>query len=311
MDIGVVSLNTSEKIASIVDRIYKWHTGNCPKSSIFFHENIKNIIPEGHVPTTIELLCKRSELIISIGGDGTFLYTARLCDFQRPLIGINAGSLGFLADINEENLEYSLDLINLKKFEIEKRGILKITTTENNFNAVNDIYLNRVGPKLASVLLFYNGNFINEYQGDGLIIATPSGSTAYSLSAGGPIVQPDLRAYIITPICPHSLTERSLILSGTKCSADGYPGQVQLVVKSEVLLSVDGIEIGIIKPDKYDYGSMKKRPNSDPWLQDTIDVSYDSKELSIIQMDQACFFKSLRSKLQWGMVLKNKGTINV
>lgn len=282
MNIGIVSLNTDEKVVKILRRIYTWHVANCPESRIDFHENLKDILPDRKESITPNnFLCSQNDVLVSIGGDGTFLYTARLCDYSKSILGINTGSLGFLADVHEKDVERSLDNIKAGASKISKRGVLDIRKpmTVSSFKAINDIYLNRKGPKLASVLLSYDGKFINEYQADGLIISTASGSTAYSLSAGGPIVQPELKVYVITPICPHSLTERPIILSGDK--------SLKLEIRSNMILSIDGIEKGSLSS------------------QDYIDISYQEKELSVIQMDSLSFFDSLRSKLHWGKVLKN------
>ncbi len=154
-------------------------------------------------------LLDKSEAIISVGGDGTFLSVAHLCRFtEKPIIGINLGDLGFLTDLGPEDLETNIDRIRNGDYKKISRMVLEASLYRDNnkictFHALNDIFVNRINtPKLTSISAWYGTDFITDFFADGIIVATPNGSTAYSLSAGGPIVEPNVKAFILTPICP-------------------------------------------------------------------------------------------------------------
>lgn len=159
------------------------------------------------------------DCILVLGGDGTLLRAARnMMDNDIPLLGINLGTLGYLAEVESANLEAALDQLLQDDFTREERMMLvgkveKQGTCEENF-ALNDIVISRCGSlQILTFHIYVNGQFLNSYSADGIIVATPTGSTGYNMSAGGPIVEPCARLLLLTPICPHTLNTRSIILA--------------------------------------------------------------------------------------------------
>ncbi len=170
--------------------------------------------------TNPEDVPKDTEAVIVIGGDGTMIQAARdLMSLELPLIGINYGALGFLAEIEKDNFKETLDKLLCDEYKIEERLLIsaRVYNTKGNeklYNfALNDIAISRSGSvRLIDYNIKVNGLDLNAYRADGLIISTPTGSTAYNLSAGGPIVKPNADLLVVTPICPHTLSSRSIIL---------------------------------------------------------------------------------------------------
>ena len=225
---------------------------------------------------------KDVDLAISIGGDGTFIRLSRMvAPFGVPVLGVNTGRLGFLADIAAENTISTLMELEKKECHIENRTMLELQTSKNyhkNSNlAVNEIaVLRRDTSSLLVVKLYADNKFINNYWADGLIIATPTGSTAYSMAAGGPIVTPGSQNLIITPISPHSLTVRPLVISNdveltieVESRADNY--MVSVDSRSEI---VDINEKLIIKQSPY--------------------------KLKVVKDKNHDYYSTLREKLMWG-----------
>jgi len=164
--------------------------------------------------TTAEEL-QACDLIITIGGDGSLLHFLHLIGIPNiPIVGINFGSLGFLADISVQNIFEGLEAICQGSYKASERIVLEGVLQEKTIGfAVNEVVIHRgCHPHIVDLALHIDGTFVNTFSADGLIIATPSGSTAYSLSSGGPIVSPEIEAYIITPISPHTLSNRPLVL---------------------------------------------------------------------------------------------------
>ncbi|MBN2188363.1 MAG: NAD(+)/NADH kinase [Chitinispirillaceae bacterium] len=280
---GVVAFSECPHLHEVAARICAWSREQTVP--VVLHPFFKTFAPQGAVVAGDEQsLLSSSDAVISVGGDGTFLSVAHLCRFtQKPVIGINLGGLGFLTDIGPENLEQSLLKIREGKYSIISRMVLEACVKRGDtalcsFNALNDIFINRINiPKLASISAWCGSDFIADFRADGIIIATPSGSTAYSLSCGGPIVDPDVKALLLTPICPHSLNERPLVLPADK--------SVRLRINEknpDLLLSADGLE------------SLKLQSG------DEVTVSYGGASTNLIQLAEQSYFSLLRSKLDWG-----------
>lgn len=160
------------------------------------------------------------ECIIVLGGDGTLIQAARDLNKKNiPMLGVNIGTLGFLTDVDKDNIYDALSAVIKDEYEVDDRMMLHGAVYRNgeliyDNTALNDIVINRCGTlKVIDFDVYVNGEYLNAYSADGVIIATATGSTAYSLSAGGPIVQPNAEIMMITPICPHTLNKRSIILS--------------------------------------------------------------------------------------------------
>jgi NAD+ kinase len=284
---GIIAFRQSEKIHFTLDRILKWsEAGGVP---VFFHPVTASYVHNSaYVCATENELISKSEALVSVGGDGTFLSAVHLSHFSgKPVIGVNMGGLGFLTDIGPEDLEGCLDKLTKGDYRTTARMLLEARIIRggnvlSTMRALNDIFINRFDkPKLTSISAFSGDRYISEFVSDGLIVSTPSGSTAYSLAAGGPIVDPDVKAFLLTPICPHSLTERPLILPCDR--------QVRLVMSqknAEMTLSADGIE------------SLRLKSS------DEVLVSFCGDQTNLIQLSQRTHFDLLRSKLGWGKDFK-------
>ena len=163
---------------------------------------------------------ENTECAIVLGGDGTLLKAARdMMDSDIPLLGVNLGTLGYLAEVEISNIESALDKLICGEYKREDRmmlsgAIYQTDGTEIRNFALNDIVISRCGSlQILQFDIFVNGKFLNSYSADGMIVATPTGSTGYNMSAGGPIVEPGAKLLLLTPICPHTLNTRSIILS--------------------------------------------------------------------------------------------------
>lgn len=174
--------------------------------------------PEGY--TDKSQVGTETECVIVLGGDGTLLQAAAdLVDMNIPFLGINLGTLGFLAEVNVSGIAEALDRLILGEYEIEKRMMLCGTSflkeaVTDHARALNDIVITRKGSlQIINFNIYVNGQFLHRYHADGVIVATPTGSTGYNLSAGGPVVEPRASLILVSPICPHSMQNRSIVLA--------------------------------------------------------------------------------------------------
>jgi len=286
---GIVAFKKTAQIAEVLCRIQKWSKVNCV--DVYFHPNLADQLSNAnHAEISEESFLEKCEAVVSVGGDGTFLSAARMSRFsEKPIIGVNLGGLGFLTDISPEELEINLNKIRSGQYHTISRmvleaGVQRQGDTICKFNALNDIYINRINtPKLTSISAWCGSDFITDFFADGIIVATPNGSTAYSLSAGGPIVEPAVQAFLLTPICPHSLTERPLILPCDRT--------IKLVINEknpDLLLSADGLESQRLQTG------------------DEITVSYGGVRTNLIQLAERSYFALLRNKLGWGQGYKKE-----
>ena len=186
--------------------------------------------------------------ILVIGGDGTILAAARmLVGSNIPLLGINLGTLGFLADVNLADLSKTLDLLLQDQYQVENRIMLTAEVYKQGekaatYIALNDFNINRFGAsRVIGLKVGINGSVIDRYRADGVIVCTPTGSTGYNLSAGGPIINPTCKNFVITPICPHSLTARSIVLAKEDIVTVEVE-QIRSNIKEEAIISFDGRE---------------------------------------------------------------------
>ena len=189
-----------------------------------------------------------TQCIIVIGGDGTILAAARmLVGSNIPLLGINLGTLGFLADVNLADLSKTLDLLLQDQYQVENRIMLTAEVYKQGekaatYIALNDFNINRFGAsRVIGLKVGINGSVIDRYRADGVIVCTPTGSTGYNLSAGGPIINPTCKNFVITPICPHSLTARSIVLAKEDIVTVEVE-QIRSNIKEEAIISFDGRE---------------------------------------------------------------------
>ena len=189
-----------------------------------------------------------TQCILVIGGDGTILAAARmLVGSNIPLLGINLGTLGFLADVNLADLSKTLDLLLQDQYQVENRIMLTAEVYTQGekaatYIALNDFNINRFGAsRVIGLKVGINGSVIDRYRADGVIVCTPTGSTGYNLSAGGPIINPTCKNFVITPICPHSLTARSIVLAKEDIVTVEVE-QIRSNIKEEAIISFDGRE---------------------------------------------------------------------
>ena len=189
-----------------------------------------------------------TQCILVIGGDGTILAAARmLVGSNIPLLGINLGTLGFLADVNLADLSKTLDLLLQDQYQVENRIMLTAEVYKQGekaatYIALNDFNINRFGAsRVIGLKVGINGSVIDRYRADGVIVCTPTGSTGYNLSAGGPIINPTCKNFVITPICPHSLTARSIVLAKEDIITVEVE-QIRSNIKEEAIISFDGRE---------------------------------------------------------------------
>ena len=211
-----------------------------------YNRNVTSIdIPEG------------TQCILVIGGDGTILAAARmLVGNTIPLLGINLGTLGFLADVNLADLSKTLDLLLIDQYQVENRIMLTAEVYKQGekaatYIALNDFNINRCGAsRVIGLKVGINGSTIDCYRADGVIVCTPTGSTGYNLSAGGPIINPTCKNFVITPICPHSLTARSIVLAKEDVVTVEVE-QIRSNIKEEAIISFDGREgLSIVPGDQ-------------------------------------------------------------
>lgn len=226
-----------------------------------------------------------TECAIVLGGDGTIIQAAdALAESEIPLFGINLGTLGFLAEIEKPDILDALDQLMEDHYSIEKRMMLQgkvisECTPLYKKNALNDIVITRSGfSRLISLKIFVNDELVNTYLGDGVIIATPTGSTGYNLSAGGPVITPYSNGMVITPVCPHTLSARSIVVS----SHDRISVEVERTKKTqeeEAIATFDGMMGGKLKE------------------KDRIEIKKASVETKLIKLSNPGFFEILRNKL--------------
>lgn len=177
-------------------------------------------LPEGYNYTNPAYIDDDTEGILVLGGDGTLIQAAHdVVDCQIPILGINLGTLGYLAEIDKSNLMQACDALFRDTYEIEERMMLeagKNDCGEERQVALNDVVISRVGPlRVIEYLIYVNERYLTSYKADGIIVATPTGSTGYSMSAGGPIIAPQAQMMVITPICPHTLNRTSVVLDAS------------------------------------------------------------------------------------------------
>ena len=224
------------------------------------------------------------DIVAVLGGDGTMMHAvSRLGDFDKPVAGINIGTLGFLTSCTDSEIEQFADAVSKRNFTISVRTILEATVHRKDrstvtYHALNEVTLARGETgRLVTLKAMVNGEWLNRYRADGLIVATPTGSTAYSLSAGGPLISPQSSVMVVTPICPHSLSQRSLVLS-------------------------DDVEVEL-SPERTDDGPMiftvdgRDTTRIDPG--DWVLIKKSHRSFHLLRLPGTSFYEALRQKLGW------------
>ncbi len=236
-------------------------------------------------------LCDAADLVIAIGGDGTMLYASRLARGSgTPILGINRGRLGFLADVTPDEMINSVEQVLQGNYTRDSRMLLEAclhtdSGKESTAFALNDVVLQRRETgRMVDFSTRIAGQYVNTHSGDGLIIATPTGSTAYALSCGGPIIEPQLNAVAVVPICPHTLTDRPLVIAAEQAI------EIVLLERDETLaeITVDGFSMGEIRP------------------RDRLVISAADQRITLVHPPSYDFYGILRSKLFWGRDSRNR-----
>ncbi len=232
-------------------------------------------------------LVGESDILLSFGGDGTLLSTARLAgESEKPILGVNIGKLGFLTEVEIRELDQAVEQIIGGNFKTEKRTVMEARSDKlpEPVFAFNDfIFVRKEAIRMIRVRVHVDSEFLQSYTADGLIISSPTGSTAYSLSSSGPILTPSLEAFVINPICPHVLTMRPIVISSRQTV------QVQLEAPCHALFSADGVI------------------ESDISHHDLITVREARHRIHLVKLGHRSFFDVLRSKLNWGEDVRNTG----
>ena len=247
----------------------------------------------GHLWETVEkpghltYSSEKADLVLSVGGDGTFLETVlQVNDLGIPIAGVNTGRMGFLANISADEISNSIDLLCKSEYEIIERCLLEISHPAGIFDgnpslALNEITIQKADLSMITISVFINEIHLNTYWADGLIVSTATGSTAYNLSVGGPILSPDDESIIISPIAPHNLTIRPIILSGE--------GRIRMVIEGrskEYLTTCDF--------------RSKRMP-----FDEEIHIVRSPVKIKTVMLKGNDFYSTLRNKLMWGADTRN------
>jgi NAD+ kinase len=285
--IGIIAKKNKPEAATIVGNLVEWLRPK--KIEVYIEKEMEELLSptlsEGYWKSVErEEMPPDVEMIIVLGGDGTLLSVARqVWNKNIPILGVNLGGLGFLTEITLDELYSVLERVLRDDFEINEREILKAGVIRRGkriaeFIVLNDAVINKGAlARIIDLETTINGEYLSTFRSDGLIISTPTGSTAYNLSAGGPIVYPSLHTIIITPICPHTLTIRPIIIPDDV--------KIRALLKSsneEVTLTLDGQQGFTLK------------------FEDVVEVGKAEGRILLIKSPYRHYFELLREKLKWG-----------
>jgi NAD+ kinase len=280
--VGIISRPRRGDIAAVVPRLLAWLQERGVNA--FCDSETAECIPSSCPVKTREEIPAISDLLIVLGGDGTLLAAARLLgDRNVPILPVNMGGLGFLTSVTLDDLYPVLEQAIKGEARYSERVMLESRVIRQGkpfhcVRALNDAVLNKAAlARIIDLELRIDGEFVCNYKADGLIIATPTGSTAYSLSAGGPIVYPVVSAFVITPICPHTLTNRPLVIPDNAKIEIAYAGG-----EAPIYLTVDG-QVGV-----------------ELHANDVVALSAAPLRLRLVRPQEKTYFSVLRDKLKWG-----------
>lgn len=230
-----------------------------------------------------EKLAGSVDLLVVLGGDGTMIATARMLgDREVPVLGINYGTLGYLAEFRTEEMTAALEAIFNDDYRLDRRVMLDVELRRNEQRVaqnrvLNDAVISKSAlARIIEIETWFDRQFVNSFRADGLIVSTPTGSTAYNLSAGGPLIYPSMEAVVITPICPHTLSNRPIVVP------DDVEIELRLKTREEVAVTLDG-QIGFPLE-----------------IEDQIFVRKSNTKFNIVQPTNRNYFDVLRDKLRWG-----------
>ena len=279
--IGIIFKQQDARIRSIASDIVPWLQSR--GIEVLLDKALMDQCPASAGFAAPEEVARQADMVSVFGGDGTFLYAARLIGAAGiPILGINLGSLGFLTEVKLEEMHTAFEGLLSGKYRLEERMLLSVEVLRNKnviarYLALNDAVINKGAlARITDLEVSVNSQPVLFTRADGLIISTPTGSTAYSLAAGGPIVYPTMNAFVIVPICPHALANRPFVIPD--CDAVG----VRLRHGTDVMLTVDG-QVGMPLQQ-----------------QDCINICRAQPTLKLVLPFGSTFFTLLREKLRWG-----------
>ena len=279
--IGVFCKPKAPSATDILGRLIPWLRKQ--DYHIFLDTGTAAIINESSSYEKREI-SQQADLLIVLGGDGTLLSVARATHPHNiPILAVNLGSLGFLAEISIEELYPTLENILAGKFEIENRMLLNACIWRNgekveDHNVLNDVVINKGAvARVINLQVLVDGQYMTSYRADGLIIATPTGSTAYSLSAGGPIIHPSMHTLVLSPICPFTLTNRSILIPD------------QSVIQVKLAAEYDDVRVTLDGQEGYDMRAG-----------DILEIKKTKTSFQLIRGPNKNYYQILRDKLHWG-----------
>lgn len=290
----IITNSEKDKNLETTKRIYDYltaHGRSCTvreyqkqDKSDLLQENGESSVPPGY--TDADWIPKGTECILVLGGDGTLIRAARdTVKRNIPLLGINLGNLGYLAEIEKTGVVDAMDSLMADSYTVEPRMMLEGSVFREKEGmahnlALNDIVVNRAGAlRVIDYEIYVNGEFLNRYSADGIIVSTPTGSTGYSLSAGGPIVSPMASMIVVTPICPHTLTARSIVLSGEdRVTVRLGPGR--RADREEAFVTFDGEVLVPVATGDY------------------VEIQKSEKTADILKISKISFLEILRNKMR-------------
>ncbi len=280
--IGIISRPRRSNLALVVPPLLEWLEAHGIQTLI--DEETASSLPNDSKGQTRERVADASQLLLVLGGDGTMLAAARLAAPRGiPILPINMGSLGFLTSFTLEELHPALDDTLEGRYSLSERVMISVELERSgkvieNQRVLNEVVINKGAlARMIELELTIDADFVCRYRADGLIVASPTGSTAYSLSAGGPIVHPAVESFVITPICPHTLSDRPLVVRDSSSIEMKLSGNTE-----SVFLTLDGQRGIPLQPT------------------DLVRVSRAKELLKLIQPPKKSYFEILRSKLKWG-----------
>jgi NAD+ kinase len=279
---AIISKPGSPELGRIVPQVASWLRGH--GYTIIVDPVTSQFCNDAQVTESSELVLKRPDFVIVLGGDGTLLATARIvATADIPIMGINLGSLGFLTEVKQDEIERALEAIDAGRGSVTSRAMLhcqlqRASQCIANYEALNDVVISQSTlARITDIDVFVNGVFVSNYKADGLIVSTPTGSTAYSLAAGGPVLSPDVPAFVITPVASHALTNRSLVVQDTAVI------EVRMKISREAaFLTIDG-QPGMMLANG-----------------DVVQCRKSMMQVKLLKLPERSFFDVLRTKLKWG-----------
>ncbi len=279
---AIISKPGSPELGRIVPQVASWLRGH--GYTIIVDPVTGQFYNDAQVIESSELVLNQPDFVIVLGGDGTLLATARIvATADIPIMGINLGSLGFLTEVKQDEIERALEAIDAGRGSVTSRAMLhcqlrRASKCIANYEALNDVVISQSAlARITDIDVFVNGVFVSNYKADGLIVSTPTGSTAYSLAAGGPVLSPDVPAFVITPVASHALTNRSLVVQDTAVI------EVRMKISREAaFLTIDG-QPGMMLADG-----------------DVVQCRKSMMQVKLLKLPERSFFDVLRTKLKWG-----------